>query len=325
MQDELGQSLDESQGILAGSRIIYLNLYVSDLAASRAFYEGMLGLRLIEANDSSVKYDTGQTLLCLSRASDHGVTLAARDRSADLTFLVNDLEGTRAELVDRGVEFSETLLRYEIGATVHFYDPDGHWFSLYEPSEAAMTWPSGEKIRAVLRASGKNAAEYGIPGALRPSSAGNGAKGSRLEGRELVYLFMFVPDADVAFKFYNGALGLQHLECRPCRRGSTIDERGVVKYDAGGLMLTTHHVDADPSASDPQDLHSQRPEPNAAHMKGVAPVFHVTDIELAVKEMARKAIPGGGIVRTEAGRTASFEDPFGRVYYLYEPSMDLLT
>src|SRR2546429_7362654 len=119
MQDELRRTIDRSQNILEGSQIVYLIVYVNDLVASRAFYEGTLGLQLIEADEHSVKYNTGQTLLHLNRSSDCGITLAAQDHSADLTFLVDDLDSTRAALEKRGVEFSETL-RYEIGATVNF-------------------------------------------------------------------------------------------------------------------------------------------------------------------------------------------------------------
>jgi len=300
MHDKLRLSLDKSQGILANSRIVYLMLYANDLEASRAFYEVMLGLRLIEADKSSAKYDTGQTILCLNRAADYGVKLARRDYTADLTFLVDNLDGVRATLAKRGVEFSETL-RYEIGATVNFYDPDGRSISLYEPSTVAMSWPSGEKIRAVSTAGGKSAKGYG-------------GAGSGLEGRELIYLFLFVPDAEVAFDFYHGALGLHHLECRPCRRGSTDHERGVVKYDAGGIMLTTH---LSQSAGQP-------PEVGALQRKGIAPVYHVTDVEAVVEALAQKAIHSGGVVQSESGVMARFEDPFGRVFYLHEPFLDTL-
>lgn len=317
MQDVVGQPLEASRGILAGSRLVSLILYVNDLAASKSFYGDTLGLRLIEEDDDSAKYDTGQTLLCLNRASDHGVTLASPDHSADMTFLVDDLDGVRDELERAGVEFSETL-RYEIGATVNFYDPDGHWLSLYEPSKMAMTWPSGDKIRAILKAGGNGAASQGSNGDPLAASSGGDARGPRLGGRELIYLFLFVPDADLAFDFYHTVLGLNYMECRPCRRGSTGNERGVVKYDGGGLMLTTHHFDgACPATSAPRQL-------TTAQMKGIAPVFHVTDLDQQIENLAQAAIPSGAVSRTEAGSMASFEDPFGRAFYLYEPSKDTL-
>ena len=165
-----------------------------------------------------------------------------------------------------------------------------------------------------MEAGGKNAVGYGNPEALRLSPVDNGAARSGLEGRELVYLFLFVPDAEVAFHFFHEVLGLRHLECRPCRRGSTDHERGVVKYDAGGLMLTTH---LSQGASLPQeDLVLQR--------KGIAPVFHVTDIKVAVETLAREGVHTGDAVQSELGQVAGFEDPFGRVFYLCEPSLDKL-
>src|SRR5258707_8331240 len=113
MQNENGL-FDRTQCALANSSVIHLILYVNDLSTSRVFYEDTLGLRVIEADDKSAKYDTGQTRLYLYRASDHGVTLSAQDHSADMTFLVDDLDAVRNDLEHRGVKFSETL-RYEIG------------------------------------------------------------------------------------------------------------------------------------------------------------------------------------------------------------------
>lgn len=288
--DEL---FDRTQCALANSRLVYLILYVNDLSVSRNFYENMLGLRLVEADDNSAKYATGQTLLCLYRAADYGLKLSTLDHSADMTFLVDDLDRVRIDLESQGVKFSETL-RYEIGATVNFFDPDGHWFSLYEPSELAMTWPSADKLRAILKASG------------------NGFRESRLTGRELIYLFLFVPDADVAFNFYHDVLGLRYLECRPCRRGSTDNKRGVVKYDAGGLLLTTHHFDgACPATSPPRTLNSDQ-------MKGVTPVFHVSNLNNTIEALARENVRAVPSLQSGQENMVSFQDPFGRTFYIYE-------
>src|SRR5262249_25590406 len=151
-------------------------------------------------------YDTGQMVLCLECQGAQGEAVSSRDRSTDLTFLVEDLAVTRDALMARGVQMTETL-RYVIGATVDFYDPDGHWIALYEPSATAMTWPSSEKLRAVVRAGGGNPDAYGSAAGL------GGLVESRLKDCPLVYLFTFIADPDVAFDFYNGVLGLQYLEC----------------------------------------------------------------------------------------------------------------
>ena len=97
-----------------------------------------------------------------------------------MTFLVKDINEASAALRSRGVEVGE-IFRYEVGATAEFRDPDGHSLALYEPSAAAMTWPSGVKIASILN------------GRTAPT---------------LVYIFMFVPDAEATYSFYHGELGL---------------------------------------------------------------------------------------------------------------------
>jgi catechol 2,3-dioxygenase-like lactoylglutathione lyase family enzyme len=302
MDEALGTRPD-GEGVLAGARLAQVVLYVHDLAASRVFYEQVLGLEPVEADAGSATYATGPARLRLRRADDEVVTLSGGDPSADLTFLVADLDGVRDAVASRGVLFSETL-RYVIGATTGFHDPDGHRISLYEPSAAAMTWPSGEKIRELARAVGKDPAAYGAGAeAARPPVSGLG-------GSELVYLFLFVPDAMEAMGFYLGVLGLPVLECRACRRGSTEHPQGVVKYDAGGLMLTTHLYEG-PEADAAGAL-------SAAQMKGLAPLFEVDDVERVVGALAARGVRTGRVVASAGGRSARFEDPFGRVFHLLE-------
>jgi catechol 2,3-dioxygenase-like lactoylglutathione lyase family enzyme len=290
MRNYVPASQKTTSGTLAGSRLSHVLLYVNDLPVSRRFYEDGLGLRLIESDACSAKYDTGQTRLHLQRASDHGVTLATRDHSADLTFLVDDLDSVRRDLENGDITFSDTL-RYEIGATVNFSDPDGHWFSLYEPSPLAMTWPSSEKIRTLMK---------------------TGRKGRRLEGRELIYLFIFVPDPDQAFTFYHEVLGLHYLESRPCRRGSADNPRAVVKYDAGGLMLTTHHFDGQCPATASREL-------TTGQMKGMVPVFRTSDIDLITGALTHNGVHAREILDSIDGRMVRFEDPFGRAFLLHQP------
>src|SRR5262245_20920087 len=107
---------------LAAARVVYLILYVHDLSESRRFYEDRLGLRVIEADETAVKFDAGMVMLCLHRASDYGVTLQGRhDDSSDLVFLVDDVNAVRAALEARGVTFVRRRT-YEIGLVTDFYD-----------------------------------------------------------------------------------------------------------------------------------------------------------------------------------------------------------
>jgi catechol 2,3-dioxygenase-like lactoylglutathione lyase family enzyme len=276
--------------VLTEARLDHLILYVSDLDASRDFYERALGFRPLASTDTSVDYSAGHVTICLHRAADYDVELPeGRDRSIDITFHVDDLDAMRAALEGRGVRVSRTL-DYEVGKTADFYDPDGHWFSLYEPSEVAMTWPSGDKIRE-----------------LQGASNGNGAV---LDGHELVYLFVFVEDPDATVSFYNEVLGIEAIEGAPCRRGVTRLPEGVVKYDAGATLLTTHAVDDD---------HAQAHRVSTRGSGALALVFRTRDVERAMRRLSERGVEfTNGVTTPELGPIARFRDPAGHLYYLSE-------
>src|SRR5882724_9548882 len=108
--------------MLADSRVVYLFIYVSDLAKSREFYENKMGLHVIEEDPACVKFDAGQVILALNRAQDYGIALPkGRDNSADIVFLVERLDEMKAALESRGVTFSKTDW-YQPGGITDFYD-----------------------------------------------------------------------------------------------------------------------------------------------------------------------------------------------------------
>jgi catechol 2,3-dioxygenase-like lactoylglutathione lyase family enzyme len=282
--------------MLTNARLVYLVIYVDDLRASRLFYERGLGFRPIEADGNSSKYDAGHVILCLVRARDVGIALPpAPDRSADITFLVDDLEAMQSALERRGVQFAHRWT-YEVGSVIDFYDPDGHWFSLYEPSELAKTWPSGAKIRAFWSPNGTAK----TPGDLC------------LDRKDLMYLFLFVQRPHESFEFYHGILGLRSIEGGSCKRGATHELTGVIKYDAGGTLLTTHHLD---------DEHAAKHGVNPSGTKATAVVFQVPDIQRTMAELSDNGVRfGTGPTPPLSGIMAAFEDPSGHAYYLYELS-----
>lgn len=298
--------------MLTDSRIVYLFLYVKDLGVSRGFFEETLGLHVLEEDADSVKYDTGSVILALNRASDYGIELHdGHDHSTDIVFLVENLDQARAALEERGVTFTETH-RYEIGAITDFYDPDGHWFTLYETSEESLTWPSGDRIQAVRR--------------LHNGASGGGSDEKFvLAGKPLIYLFLFVRGAEEAFSLYAGDLGLNDLEGGPCSRESAADEEGVVKYDTGGVILTTHALETVREEHEIADHPCPPRTMNPTLMRGKAVVFHVPDIEAAVSGLADRGVRfERGIVRSPIGAIGEFEDPSGHLFYLYQPSDEAL-
>jgi catechol 2,3-dioxygenase-like lactoylglutathione lyase family enzyme len=311
---------------LTHSRVVYLIVYVRDLPTSRAYYEGMLGLRVLEEDAESVKYDGGTLILCLNRASDYGVHLPdGRDESAQIVFLVRDIDDLQAALERRGVEFAGGM-KYEVGAVADFYDPDGHHLVLYEPSEEALTWPSGEKISAVWAVAGEEPFTFDLSTNGHDHATATVGSRTDLAGAPVVYLFFFVTDPDRSLEFYNDHLGLEALEGGPCSRTSGGDEEGVVKYNAGGLILSTHHLDMGTEERH-DDGHVCPPrEFDPTLSQGVAPVFHVSDIEDALAELSGKGIPTpSGVVSASIGKVARFDDPSGHLYFLYEPSSEALS
>ena len=95
-----------------------------------------------------------------------------------------------------------------------------------------------------------------------------------------------------------------------------MESDGVIKYDAGGTFLTTHHVDARAAESH---------KVNPAGMKGVALVFHATNIQRTFDELSGKGVRFNyGPAASEIGTKAQFEDPSGHIFYLYEPSAEAL-
>lgn len=291
--------------MLTNPQAVYLFLYVQEMPAARRFYEETLGLPVLEAEDRAVKYDTGEVILALNLAGDYGIPLTGeKDRSQLIVFHVDDLDATRAALEAKGVSFTGPTERYEIGATATFYDPDGHCLLLYEPSEESLTWPSGDKIREILAADSRDHTILRVLEQHR-SAAGTAPSGKPILGdRKILYIFNFVTDLKRAKDFYAGKLGLPVLE---------EDEGvGVVKYDAGGFLLSTHLVETQANASRREHMDV---------IRSSALVFLVPDARSDYQKLQQAGISfETSVIDGEIGAIARFRDPDGHVFYLYEPS-----
>lgn len=281
-------------------------LFVSDMVASRSFYEHTLGLRALALNPYAAMYSAGHVQLCLLPAAEHGVALRnGPDRSADITFMVDDLPRCRDVLAARGVRFSRTL-EYVVGMTADFYDPDGHWFSLYQPSEAAMQWPSGGKLEAL-------ASDLPRRHSKRVPPVHATAPADDLADAFIAYVFLVFRDPDAAAGFYGGVLGLDVIEDGPCRPVPTRVEIGVVKYDVGTTMLATYHVERD----------DKRHRVATVGTDGVAMEFRVADLTTAVADLSRRGIAfSDWSSESPIGRLARFTDPAGHVLLLREPTQE---
>lgn len=317
--------LKAENDLLGNSPVVYLILYVYDIAESRDFYERRLGLRVIEADDEAVKFDTGLVVLVLYKASDYGIDLTGRrDDASDVVFLVDDINSMRRALEERGVVFLRRRT-YEIGLVTDFYDPNGHRLMLYQPSLEALTWPSAEKLRQAWRACGKGGTSLIGPSAFPIPDNAIDTEERTLDGKPLVYLFLFVPSSGEALAYYQGSLGLRMLEnVHCCNPACPPDELGIAKYDGGGMLLTTHHIHRTPVVDDFGRTYSPKLT-DPAHTKGIVPVFHVNNIQEMVSKLSQRGIHfPNGIVRSQIGYIAKFEAATGHTFYLYEPSAGAL-
>jgi len=269
--------------VLADSRIEMIVLSAKDIRRTRRFYEDVLGFLPVRAFGNAVTYRAGAVDLAISEVKGFG---SNRDPGGDdselLVFHVDSVDEMRAALEKKGVVFGPTL-RYEIGATAAFHDPDLHNITLYEPSEESLTWSSGAKVRELM-------------GEQQPP------RGELLGTRNFLYLFLFVRDTAEALKFYRDTLQLKVIEDDP--------DAGVVKYDCGGLVIATHLVGGDAMCAVEMDL---------GYEKGVAPAFSVSGLDELVKklEAAQVAVLGTPAV-TQNGAVAKFRDPSGHMFYLCE-------
>ena len=269
--------------MLAESNIGMIVLSAKDIRQTRNFYENVLGFVPVRAFGNSVTYAAGAINLTINEVKGFG---SHRDPGGDdselLVFHVDSVDDMRAALEKRGVSFTPTL-RYEIGATTSFHDPDLHNITLYEPSEESLTWPSGPKVKQLI-------AEPRPP------------RGELLGTRKFLYLFLFVRDTAEALKFYRDTLGLKVIEDDP--------DAGVVKYDVGGLVIATHLVGGDSMCAVDMDL---------SYEKGVAPAFSVIGLDDIVKKLeARDVTFLGTPAVTSNGAVAKFRDPSGHMFYLCE-------
>jgi len=120
--------------------------------------------------------------------------------------------------------------------------------------------------------------------------------------RNITYIFVYVRDLSTSRAFYEKKLGLRVLE----------EDEGCAKYDVGTVILALN-LAADSSG----DVH-----PDDTSMI----VFHVDDIDLMRHSLeGRGVLFSGNTSRYEIGATATFYDPDGHCFCLYQPSAESMT
>ena len=113
----------------------YVNIFVSDIERSRAFYEGALGLtcEIADSDHGYASYTAGEIRFGTAATDDD--TLVGRHTG--IGFIVDDVEASYTSLVSAGVEFEMPPTAQPWGGTLAmFRDPDGNVFYLDPGSPA---------------------------------------------------------------------------------------------------------------------------------------------------------------------------------------------
>ena len=113
--------------------LIEIILYVQDMATMVAFYKDVIGLAVQHPQEVAdcgqqhwVTFDTGACTLALHSG---GQGRPAAD-APELVFLVEDVQATRQQLVDRGVAMSEVVTAAPGILVCGGRDPEGHRFAV---------------------------------------------------------------------------------------------------------------------------------------------------------------------------------------------------
>lgn len=133
--------------VLAPPAVHELRLAVDDLDAASRFYGRVLGLEPGGRRATGLVFTTPTCDLVLEESPVAIDGRRARRHNFLIVFHAADIESKKEELAARGVAFKGSRVGYsEIGGTIRFEDPCGHWLCLYRPSEECLGWGSGQKV-----------------------------------------------------------------------------------------------------------------------------------------------------------------------------------
>jgi predicted enzyme related to lactoylglutathione lyase len=110
--------------------VAFIAYPVRDIAQSRRFYEGVLGLKLThEALGVWFEYDLGDTTFAITTADgDHPVPV----RGAVVAFEVTDLDAEVGRLQRLGVSFRREIIETPVCRFAIILDPDGSEIILHK-------------------------------------------------------------------------------------------------------------------------------------------------------------------------------------------------
>jgi len=117
--------------------LVGATLLVADLDRSRSFYEGQLGLKVVDADSDDVSLDAGNIILRLRPETSTGMVRRYRQSQSlrdQFSFYTPDIRAETANLVSQGVGFPRGIeWTVSGGALAKMPDPDGYNLWLWQP------------------------------------------------------------------------------------------------------------------------------------------------------------------------------------------------
>ena len=107
----------------------YVNVFVSDYDRAVKFYTEALGLSLNSGDEAFgyASFDAGAISFAIAKTDDTALV----GRHTGVGFIVEDIDATYAEMLERGVEFEMPPTKQPWGGTLAlFKDPDGNIYYL---------------------------------------------------------------------------------------------------------------------------------------------------------------------------------------------------
>jgi metallothiol transferase len=116
--------------------VLHFSLPVSDLERSRKFYEGVLGMKVVEQSPRMVFLQTGDDFLILAKGNDSMKFDTAKSTPVHHAFKVKpeDFQSSIDDLRKNGVEVFNIEERNSgvfWGPQAYFLDPDGNKLEIY--------------------------------------------------------------------------------------------------------------------------------------------------------------------------------------------------
>ncbi len=132
----------ESWCIMTIQKLEHVGVQVRNIEASKGFYQGILGLELLDEldlpeGDQKLAFLGLNGEVILELIEGYNADLPAEGKVHHIAFTVSDIEAERTRIRNLGVTFiSEEISELPNGSKYLFFaGPDGEWIEFFEPSK----------------------------------------------------------------------------------------------------------------------------------------------------------------------------------------------